>query len=71
MTAFENWKTDQVSKQIIEKEFSYEIALSAITIQDFDWAKFYIEKDIDCILTNWKNLTHFSNHALHHVISKI
>lgn len=32
MTAFENWKSDQVSKQIIEKEFSYEIALSAITI---------------------------------------
>lgn len=62
---------DHVSKQIIEKEYSYELALSALTIHDIDWARFYVEKDSEFLLQNWKNLTHFSNHAQHHIISKI
>jgi hypothetical protein len=47
------------------------MALSALTIHDIDRARFYIEKDIDGLLANWKNLTHFSEYAKHHVIQKI
>ncbi len=40
-------------------------------MNDVDRARFFIEKDIEVLLSNWKNLTHFSDHAKHLMIQKI
>jgi hypothetical protein len=51
---------DDYSKQILEKNFSYELAMVFLTQRDYDRATIYIERESNELLTQWKNLTKLS-----------
>ena len=47
-------------KLLMEKEHPYELGLLAITMQEFDHAKFHLEKFKDKFLKNWTSIKDFS-----------
>lgn len=54
------WMKDQYSKTMLEKNFSYELAMLFLTQLDYDRARIYIEKESTELLSQWKNLTKLS-----------
>jgi DNA-dependent protein kinase catalytic subunit len=51
---------DFAQKGVLEKDHSYEMSLLAITMLEFDRAKFYLEKFKDKFLQNWSGVKDFS-----------
>lgn len=58
----EKWSmgTDPTSKALLDKNFNFELALVALTSNDYDRARFYLDREISELLTQWKNLTKLS-----------
>ena len=52
--------TDPTSKALLDKNFNFELALVALTSNDYDRARFYLDREISELLTQWKNLTKLS-----------
>jgi hypothetical protein len=62
---------DESSKSLIEKNFSYELAMLFLTQLDYDRARIYIDKECGELLNQWKNLTKLSQVAQHFLVQKI
>jgi hypothetical protein len=54
---------DDYSKNILEKNFSYELSMFFLTQLDYDRARIYIEREASELLSQWKNLTKLSQVA--------
>ena len=54
------WMKDDYSKAMLEKNFSYELAMLFLTQLDYDRARIYIERESSELLSQWKNLTKLS-----------
>lgn len=52
--------SDYSQKNILEKDHSYEMSLLAVTMLEFDRAKFYLEKFKDKFLQHWSGVKDFS-----------
>jgi hypothetical protein len=52
--------SDFSQKNILEKDHSYEMSLLAVTMLEFDRAKFYLEKFKDKFLQHWSGVKDFS-----------
>lgn len=62
---------DESSKSLIDKNFSYELAMLFLTQLDYDRARIYIDKECGELLNQWKNLTKLSQVAQHFLVQKI
>ena len=67
----EAWGTDQASKTLLEKDFSYESAMWALTHKDFDRALFFAEREASEFVSQWSNLNKLSEFAKHHLVQRI
>jgi hypothetical protein len=56
----QSWYSDPISKVYLEKRFNYEQAMLFITASDFDRARFYINREANDLLSQWKDLTKLS-----------
>jgi hypothetical protein len=65
------WLQDDYSKSMMEKNFSYELALLSLTQLDYDRARIYIERESTELLNQWKNLTKLSQVAQHFLVQRI
>jgi len=65
------WMKDDYSKAMLEKNFSYELAMLFLTQLDFDRARIYIEREASELLSQWKNLTKLSQVAQHFLVQRI
>ena len=57
------WQNDGNSKAYLDRRFNFEQALMFITVRDFDRARFYINKEGNDLLAQWKDLTKLSQVA--------
>ena len=51
---------DPIQKNILEKDYPYELSLLSITMLEFDRSKFYLEKFKDKFLKGWAGVRDFS-----------
>jgi hypothetical protein len=65
------WMKDDYSKSMLEKNFSYELAMLFLTQLDYDRARIYIEREAAELLSQWKNLTKLSQVAQHFLVQRI
>ena len=65
------WMQDDFSKAMMEKNFSYELAMLSLTQLDYDRARIYIERESSELLNQWKNLTKLSQVAQHFLVQRI
>ncbi|CDW71353.1 dna-dependent protein kinase catalytic subunit [Stylonychia lemnae] len=65
------WQKDQVSKAYLDKNFNYELAINSLTCKDYDRARFYLDKETNELLSQWKNLTKLSQVAQHFLVQRI
>lgn len=65
------WMQDDYSKAMMEKNFSYELAMLSLTQLDYDRARIYIERESTELLNQWKNLTKLSQVAQHFLVQRI
>jgi len=65
------WMKDDYSKAMLEKSFSYELAMLFLTQLDYDRARIYIEREAAELLGQWKNLTKLSQVAQHFLVQRI
>ena len=56
---------------MLEKNFSYELAMLFLTQLDYDRARIYIEREASELLAQWKNLTKLSQVAQHFLVQRI
>ncbi len=54
------WQDDPVSKVYLERRFNYEQAMMFVTAKDYDRARFYINREGNDLLVQWKDLTKLS-----------
>ncbi len=47
----ELWQHDPISKAYLDKNFNYELAMSALTCKDYDRARFYLDKETSELLS--------------------
>ncbi len=59
------WQDDALSKQQLDRRFNYEQAMMFVTARDFDRARFYINREANDLLNQWKDLTKLSEYAQH------
>jgi len=65
------WMQDDFSKAMMEKNFSYELAMLSLTQLDYDRARIYVERESSELLNQWKNLTKLSQVAQHFLVQRI
>jgi len=65
------WQDDALSKQQLDRRFNYEQAMMFVTARDFDRARFYINREANDLLNQWKDLTKLSEYAQHILVQKI
>jgi hypothetical protein len=65
------WMADDYSKAMLERNFSYELAMLFLTQLDYDRARIYIEREAAELLSQWKNLTKLSQVAQHFLVQRI
>jgi hypothetical protein len=53
--------SQQIQKNILEKEHPYDLSLLAVTMSEFDRARFYLEKFKDQFLAHWAGVKDFSS----------
>jgi hypothetical protein len=51
---------DPIQKNVLEKDYPYELSLLSITMLEFDRSKFYLEKFKDKFLKDWAGVRDFS-----------
>ena len=56
---------------MLEKNFSYELAMLNLMQLDYDRATIYIEKESNELLQQWKNLTKLSQVAQYFLVQRI
>ena len=62
---------DSRSKAYLDKNFNYEIAIVALTSKDYDRARFYLDRETNELLAQWRNLTKLSQVAQHILVQKV
>jgi hypothetical protein len=65
------WQDDSVSKAFLDRRYNFEQAFVFITEHDFDRARFYINKEANDLLTQWKDLTKLSQVSQHLLVQKV
>lgn len=67
----QEWQRDPISKVYLERRFNYEQAMMFVTARDFDRARFYINREANDLLSQWKDLSKLSKYAQHILVQKI
>lgn len=62
---------NDVSKEILEQKFAYEIGVLALTGEDFDRARYYLDSERKGFLEKWKNFQFFTKTAKHELVSSL
>eukprot|EP01022_Parablepharisma_sp_SALTPOND_P020644 TRINITY_DN3819_c0_g1_i2.p1 TRINITY_DN3819_c0_g1~~TRINITY_DN3819_c0_g1_i2.p1 ORF type:complete len:1640 (+),score=159.31 TRINITY_DN3819_c0_g1_i2:9252-14171(+) len=67
----ERWFIDNSKKEILLKQFSYELALHSIIQQDLDRAIYYVDRELTRVQQKWSNINSMSFVTMHYLVQSL
>ena len=64
----ERWLQDPSKKEVLLKQFSYELALHSIIQQDLDRAIYYVDRELTKVQQKWSNINSMSFVTMHYLV---
>ncbi len=64
----ERWLQDPGKKEVLLKQFSYELALHSIIQQDLDRAIYYVDRELTKVQQKWSNINSMSFVTMHYLV---